>query len=58
MQSEQVSFNISNIQNQQLQKIDGITNQQYQLGESLSSGLYVLKVVIGNNVKYYRVLKK
>jgi uncharacterized repeat protein (TIGR03803 family) len=33
-------------------------NQEYHVGESLASGMYILKVMNGNDVNFYRVIKK
>jgi hypothetical protein len=35
-----------------------VTNQLNHLGASLSSGIYILKIVRGNDIKFYRLIKQ
>jgi uncharacterized repeat protein (TIGR03803 family) len=55
---EPVSFIVSSIQGATVLFSNGVSNQSYQLGDGLSSGVYILKVEKGKEVNYYRVIKK
>jgi uncharacterized repeat protein (TIGR03803 family) len=55
---EPVSFSISSIQGATVLSSQGVSNQVHQLGDGLSSGVYILKVEKDKKVSYYRIIKK
>jgi hypothetical protein len=57
-ETEDVSFAVINIQGAEVSSAQGVSNETYQLGNNLSTGIYILKVVKGNQIKFYRVVKK
>ncbi len=55
---ENVKFIITNLQGDVLHEAISMTNSGYELGSELGRGIYILKVIKGEEVSLHRIVKK
>ncbi len=55
---EKVSIVGTDVLGRKLFEVEGSANQQYKLGANLKSGIYIVKVIQGNNVQTLKIIKE